>query len=132
MKELTEEMMIIKLYLDNVAKEDELFAEKYKNEKKSIEDCWKYITGEMYELAKANKKGRLAVEIISHETVFRLAKHYYEEEDIKIKDFESMAKASVKTDKPKEEKKEVKKEVKITPKTTKKEEEGKAIQLSLF
>ena len=124
--------MIIKLYLDNVAKEDELFAEKYKNEKKSIEDCWKYITGEMYELAKTHKKGNLALEIVSHETIFRLAKHYYEEEDIQIKDFAGMAKANTKTDKPKEVKKEVKKEVRINPKTTKKEEPGKAIQLSLF
>lgn len=69
----------IKNYLDNRAKTDELFAAKYANPKKSIDECCKYITGEAY----ARAKNGCAV--ISDEEVYGMAVHYYDEEDINIR-----------------------------------------------
>lgn len=69
----------IKNYLDNRAKTDELFAEKYANPKKSIDECCEYITGEAYARA---KDGTAA---ISDEEVYGMAVHYYDEEDINIR-----------------------------------------------
>lgn len=70
---------VIKNYLDNRARTDELFAAKYANPKKSIDECCKYITGEAY----ARAKNGCAV--ISDEEVYGMAVHYYDEEDIKIR-----------------------------------------------
>ena len=67
----------IKEYLDKKAKEDVGFAEKYANEKKSIEECCKYILGEMRKKAKSGMYGATDAE------VFGLAIHYYDEEDVK-------------------------------------------------
>lgn len=124
MNEMTDEKTIIKIYLDELAKTDELFAAKYANEKKSIDECWKYITGEMYALVSAGKHGRAVCKAVTHDTVFSLAKHYYEEEDIQITDFSAAAKittANSKTEsKPKAEKK-----PKVEPKP-------KAMELNLF
>ena len=69
----------IKNYLDNRAKTDELFAAKYANPKKSIDECCKYITGEAY----ARAKNGCAV--ISDEEVYGMAVHYYDEENIEIR-----------------------------------------------
>ena len=69
----------IKNYLDNRAKTDELFAAKYANPKKSIDECCRYITGEAY----ARAKNGCAV--ISDEEVYGMAVHYYDEEDINIR-----------------------------------------------
>lgn len=69
----------IKNYLDNRARTDELFAAKYANPKKSIDECCKYITGEAY----ARAKNGCAV--ISDEDVYGMAVHYYDEDDIKIR-----------------------------------------------
>ena len=63
----------IKNYLDNRARTDELFAAKYANPKKSIDECCKYITGEAY----ARAKNGCAV--ISDEEVYGMAVHYYDE-----------------------------------------------------
>lgn len=69
----------IKKYLDNRAKSSSLFAAKYANPKKSIDECCKYITGEAY----ARAKNGCAV--ISDEEVYGMAVHYYDEEDINIR-----------------------------------------------
>ena len=69
----------IKNYLDNRAKTDELFAEKYANPKKSIDECCKYITGEAYARAKDGTA------VISDEEVYGMAVHYYDEETVKIR-----------------------------------------------
>lgn len=69
----------IKNYLDNRAKSDELFAAKYNNPKKSIQECCQYITGEAY----ARAEGGTAV--ISDEEVYGMAVHYYDEENIEIR-----------------------------------------------
>lgn len=68
---------IIKDYLDKRAENDALFAEKYANPKKSINECWHYIVGE------ASKQAGDCV-AMSDEEVFGLAVHYYDEENIKI------------------------------------------------
>lgn len=69
----------IKNYLDNRAKTDELFAAKYANPKKSIDECCKYITGEAY------AKAKNGCAVISDEEVYGMAVHYYDEDDIKIR-----------------------------------------------
>lgn len=66
----------IKAYLDERAKNDELFAQSYAKENKNIDECLEYVIGE------AKKKGN-AVYMTDAE-VFGLAVHYYDEDDIKI------------------------------------------------
>ena len=66
----------IKNYLDERAKNDELFAKAYTKSNKSIDECYKYVLGE------ARKKGT-AVGMTAEE-VFGLAVHYYDEDNIKI------------------------------------------------
>ena len=85
----------IKNYLDNRAKSDELFAAKYANPKKSIDECCKYITGEAY----ARAKNGCAV--ISDEEVYGMAVHYYDEENIEIRKQPAGTKVSSKTTKVK-------------------------------
>ena len=62
----------IKAYLDKRAEEDSLFAPKYANEKKNIDECCSYIMGE------ARKRGNAVA--ISDEEVYGMAVHYYDEE----------------------------------------------------
>lgn len=69
----------IKNYLDNRAKTDELFAAKYANPKKSIDECCKYITGEAY------AKAKNGCAVISDEEVYGMAVHYYDEETVEIR-----------------------------------------------
>lgn len=69
----------IRQYLDNRAATDELFAAKYNNPQKSIQECCQYITGEAY----ARAEGGTAV--ISDEEVYGMAVHYYDEENIVIR-----------------------------------------------
>lgn len=45
----------IKAYLDKRAEEDSLFAPKYANEKKSIDECCSYIMGEARKRGNANR-----------------------------------------------------------------------------
>ncbi len=66
----------IKNYLDNFAKENELFAVKYANDKKSIEECCDYIIGEVQ---------KMQVNGLSDDEVYYMARHYYEEDDLKVK-----------------------------------------------
>lgn len=65
----------IKAYLDKRATEDVLFAEKYKNEKKSIGECVGYI------LSTVKESGRCG---FSDEEVYGMAVHYYDEAEIKF------------------------------------------------
>lgn len=65
----------IKDYLDKRAAEDPQFAEKYGNEKKSIEECCKYILGEV---SASGQSG------FADEEIFGMAVHYYDEDDIKV------------------------------------------------
>lgn len=65
----------IKSYLDNRAHEDALFAEKYANEKKNIDDCVTYI---LNEVQKTGCNG------FTDDEVYGMAVHYYDEESIDI------------------------------------------------
>lgn len=82
----------IKAYLDKRAVEDPLFAPKYANPKKSINECCNYIMGE------ARKRGNAVV--ISDEEVYGMAVHYYDEEDIKINKLPANSRASVSSPAP--------------------------------
>lgn len=72
---------IIQAYLENRAKTDSLFAETYKKANKSIEECIKYI----YSKARKLAKGGNAVGV-DDATVYGWAVHYYDEDNIKVKD----------------------------------------------
>ena len=65
----------IKNYLDDFAAKDSLFAIKYANEKKNIEDCITYILNTVQQ---SNCNGFADGEIYS------MAIHYYEEEEIEV------------------------------------------------
>ncbi len=69
----------IKIYLDNRAKTDSLFAETYRKANKSIEECIKYI----YSKARKLAKGGNAVGV-DEATVYGWAVHYYDEDSIKV------------------------------------------------
>lgn len=64
----------IKNYLENRAANDAAFAEKFKNEKKTVDGCAAFIIDQV------QKSKRCAY---ADEEIFGLAVHYYDEEDIK-------------------------------------------------
>ena len=66
----------IKTYLDNRAKNDELFAVAYAKQNKNIDECFNYILGE------ARKLGNAVY--LPDEVVFGWAVHYYDEDNIKV------------------------------------------------
>lgn len=66
---------VIKEYLDNRAKEDELFAKFYSNPSKSIEKCCDFIINEV------KASGRQG---FCDDEIFGMAIHYYNEENIKV------------------------------------------------
>ena len=59
----------IKVYLDDRAKADELFAKSYAKPGKSIDECCNYILGE------AKKRGNAVA--MTDEEVYGMAVHYY-------------------------------------------------------
>lgn len=66
----------IQSYLEERAKQDELFAASYAKPGKSIENCCDYIIGE------AKKRGNAVA--MTDKEVFGLAVHYYDEDNIKV------------------------------------------------
>ena len=66
----------IQKYLEQRVAEDPLFAPKFENPKKNIDECCRYILGE------ARKRGTTVA--MSDAEVFGMAVHYYDEEDIKV------------------------------------------------
>lgn len=96
----------IKNYLDKRAESDRLFAESYKKENKSIQECCKYIYSQAKKLL---AKGGNAVGV-DDDTVFGWAVHYYDEDDIKVENVKGIVetvapvKASVKLEKTVEQK----------------------------
>ena len=73
----------IQKYLQERAAEDLLFAPRLANPKKSIDECCRYILGE------ARKRGTSVV--MSDTEVFGMAVHYYDEENIEVGKFLSVA-----------------------------------------
>lgn len=68
----------IKDHLRDYVKKDPLFLAKLKNPKKSIEDCMTYIMNQAMKNAKNGVMG------YHDDDVYKLARHYYDEEDIKV------------------------------------------------
>ena len=66
---------IIRKHLQAIANEDVLFAHKFGNEKKSVEQCVTYI------LNQVKKSGCIG---FADEEIFGMAIHYYDEEDIEV------------------------------------------------
>ena len=75
-------MEILKAYLDERAKTDELFAKTYANENKSFERCWQYVFQEAAKYAVHCAGGKAAA--IMSEDVFAWAVHYYDEDNLEI------------------------------------------------
>lgn len=71
----------IKAYLDDFAKKDRLFAKKYANPEKNIDECVNYILGWVYQ---SGSNG------FCDEEIFGQAKHYYDEEKVEIVKFPAM------------------------------------------
>ena len=67
---------IIQKYLQQRSDEDALFAQRFANPKKSIDECCRYILGE------ARKRGNAVV--MADTEVLGLAIHCYDEENIKV------------------------------------------------
>lgn len=70
----------IKEYLDQRAAQDEQFAVTYAKEGKSIEECCKYINGEVSKLI---ENGESCVPMQDAD-VYGMAVHYYDEDNIEI------------------------------------------------
>ena len=83
----------VQAYLDVRVKSDGLFADKYANPKKNIDECCRYIMGE------ARKRGNAVA--ISDDEVFGMAVHYYDEDDIKVNKLPAGQKVSVSSPAPK-------------------------------
>lgn len=67
---------VITDYLKQRAAEDTLFVPKFTNPKKNIDECCRYILGEV------RKRGTSVV--MNDAEVFGMAIHYYDEENIKV------------------------------------------------
>ncbi len=65
----------IKSYLDGRAQADELFAARYTNPKKNIDDCCTYIM---------NQVQRSGCNGFTDDEVYSMAVHYYDEDDIDV------------------------------------------------
>ncbi len=66
---------IIKRHLDNMAQQDFAFAERYKDEKKSLNECINYITSQ------ARKQAKGGAAYVEDAVVYGWAVHYYQEDD---------------------------------------------------
>lgn len=80
----------IKSELDKRAETDDLFANTYAKKNKSIKECIKYVVGEAFGSCKRN--GNVGVTYFSPDKVVEMAIHYYDEDDIKIKEIGNKAK----------------------------------------
>lgn len=72
-------MRKIGLFIEKKAEEDPSIARNILKEKKSLEECYKYIKAEISKLARDNP-----VIITTDEPVYEMAIHYYDEDNIKI------------------------------------------------
>ena len=114
----------IKAHLVKMAQQDFTFAERYKSEKKSLDQCCKYI---MSEAKKQAKNGCAAVE---DSIVYGWAVHYYQEDDVVIEKTNIHQVVTPKADKPKVEKPKEIKPIKALVKD--KSDKEKCVQLDLF
>ena len=116
----------IQTYLENRAKTDSLFAETYKKENKSIEECCKYIMQQAQKMYNKRVNGGIAID---RKTVYGWAVHYYDEDDIKVDKVQE--RVEVVSSVPKPTKVEQPKPL-AKPQQKRKRGEDNSLQLSLF
>ena len=109
---------LIKAHLEQMAERDSAFAERYKLETKSLDECLKYITSE------ARKQASNNCAAIEEAVVYGWAVHYYQEDNIKVEKVKAKV-VTQKAAKPKEVK-----PVKALVKD--KKNENKCIEMDLF
>lgn len=127
---------IIKAYLDRFAQDDYMFAEKYRNPNKSIEECCNFI---------ASSVQKMGVCGLDDAEVYGLAVHYYDEADITADKIDYQVVCNHEIELTEEEKADAKAEAirqyqqkmydEYAKKNSKKKEEPKqtaCVQLSLF
>ena len=68
----------IKAHLDKMAQQDFSFAERYKDEKKSLDKCIQYIKSQ------AKKQAKSGCAAIEDAVVYGWAVHYYQEDNIEV------------------------------------------------
>lgn len=85
------------MLLNQRAAEDKLFAQELKKENKSIDECHKYVMGEVTEWFVKNKDSALGMD---DSEVLAMAVHYYDEDDIKVKKASAQVVAVCTKDKP--------------------------------
>lgn len=114
----------IKTYLDKRSAGDPLFAVKYANENKNIDDCCTYIINEV---KKSNKFA------FAHGEIFSMAVHYYDEENIEVGKQTNNVRVVVTRDEVPEEKREKAKPRRGDKKPKpQRPEDDKVVELSLF
>ncbi|MFV0327424.1 MAG: PcfK-like family protein [Bacteroides xylanisolvens] len=122
----------IKAYLDKRAEEDPLFAITYAKENKSLDECISYIMGEALKSSTNIKSGVKGCRM-DNDSVYSLAVHYYDEDDIKVSKLPTNVKSVASNSapkKPEEKKAEAPTPIlRIKPKKKEKEDVG---QYSLF
>lgn len=109
---------IIKNHLEQMAKQDFAFAERYRDEKKSLDQCVKYIMSE------AKKKAKGGCAAIEDAVVFGWAVHYYQEENVKVDEKVKAKVVTPKVEKPKE--------IKPIKALVKDKKQNKCVELDLF
>ena len=89
---------VLKVYLDKVAQSDLAFAKKYANPEKSLQECARFIYGEVYHAAKPKKEGNVAAVAYSQKEVYGLALHYYDEPGkVKVRPISGLAETKTET-----------------------------------
>ena len=105
----------IKAYLDKRASEDSLFAVTYAKENKNLDECISYIMGEALKSSTKIQSGVKGCEM-DNDTVYNLAVHYYDEDDIKVSKLPTNVKSVASNSAPKTEVKKEAPKAKIKPK----------------
>jgi hypothetical protein len=96
------QMAIRPFYMQAMA-EDELFAREVREKEaraerpKSLAECCEYIMGEAYAYAKEHKQGNFGLAGCDDAQIVEMIKHYYDEDDIKIRKIGAGARAEIKT-----------------------------------
>lgn len=86
--------------LKGMAGEDPVFAEKLANPKKSLQECIKFIQGEVFEKYVKGAKGESVCAMPSRDEIFGLAVHYYDEEVLTIRKLPQGVQTSIKAPAP--------------------------------
>lgn len=115
---------IIKSHLDNMAEQDQSFAERYKREDKSLDKCINYI----FSQAQKQKSGKCAA--VEDAVVFGWAVHYYQEDNEALEEKKKTKPVPTKVEVKTSEIKPMKAIVKGNGKS--KKDNNKCVELDLF